>query len=133
MRSVAAVIAGLVTFAVALYAMQDAGTALMLRIYPDLPATATIVNQNNGTRVFWLVWETASMVAAGYVTARLAASSHVAHATVMGVIEAAVTLWAFFAVRSDEPVWFWLTGIAAMIPAAWFGGRWRSAGLRSPS
>lgn len=62
------------------------------------------------------------MVAAGYVTARLAAISHVAHATVMGAIQAAVTLSAMFSVSSEEPLWFWLTGIALMIPAAWLGG-----------
>ena len=62
------------------------------------------------------------MMAAGYVTARLAASSHVVHATVMGAIQAVVTLWAMFSVQSEEPMWFWLTGIALMIPAAWLGG-----------
>ena len=76
------------------------------------------------------------MMAAGYVTARLAASSHVVHATVMGAIQAIVTLSAMSSVRSEEPMWFWLTGIALMIPAAWLGG-WlrvkRSASVRAPS
>jgi hypothetical protein len=62
------------------------------------------------------------MVAAGYVTARLATMSRTAHATVMGAIQAIFTVWAFFAVPSDEPLWFWMTGIAMMIPAAWIGG-----------
>ena len=98
---------------------------LLRQLNPDLPATTSIVNHSTGTRVFWMMWETLSMAAAGYVTARLAASSQVAHATVMGAIQAVVTLWAMFSVRSDEPLWFWLTGIALMVPAAWLGGRWR--------
>ncbi len=57
-------------------------------------------------------------------------SSQVAHATVMGAIQAVVTLWAMFSVRSDEPLWFWLTGIALMVPAAWLGGRWRVRNVR---
>jgi hypothetical protein len=132
-RSVAAVLAGFITLSVLLYAMQGAGTAILLRTHPDLPATTSIVNHSTGTRVFWLIWETMSMVAAGYVTARLAASSQVAHATVMGAIQAAVTTSAMFSVRNDEPLWFWITGIVMMVPAAWLGGRVRSAGLRSPS
>ena len=130
MRSVAAVLAGFVTLSVALYAMQGAGTAVLFRMQPDLPATASIVNYSTGTRVLWLIWETASMVAAGYVTARLASSSAAAHAIVMGAIQAIVTLWAMFSVRGDEPLWFWLTGIAMMIPAAWYGGWLRSRNVR---
>jgi len=121
-RSVAAVLAGFITLSVALYSMQGAGTAILRQMAPDLPATASIVNYSTGTRVFWLIWETASMMAAGYVTARLAASSHVVHATVMGAIQAVVTLRAMFSIQSEEPMWFWLTGIALMIPAAWLGG-----------
>ena len=125
MRSVAAVLAGFITLSVAIYTMQGAGTAILRQLATDLPATASIVNYSTGTRVFWLMWETVSMMAAGYVTARLAASSHVAHATVMGAIQAVVTLRVMFSIQSEEPMWFWLTGIALMIPAAWLGGWWR--------
>jgi hypothetical protein len=135
-RSVAAVLAGFITLSVAIYAMQGAGTAILRQMNPDLPATASIVNHSTGTRVFWLIWETASMMAAGYVTARLAATSHVVHAVVMGAIQAVVTAWAMVSMGSEEPMWFWLTGIALMIPAAWLGG-WlrvkRSASVREPS
>lgn len=127
MRSVVAVLAGFITLSVALYAMQGAGTAVLLQVHPALPQTTSIVNYSTATRVFWIVWETASMVAAGYVTARLASSSFVAHATVMGGIQAVVTLSAMFSVPSEEPRWFWLTGIALMIPAAWLGGWLRAA------
>ena len=125
MRSIVAVPAGFITLSVALYAMQGAGTAVLLRMSPGLPDTASIVNHSNATRVFWLIWETVSMFAAGYVTARIAASGQVVHATVMGAIQAAVTVWAMFSVRGDEPLWFWITGIAMMVPAAWLGGRLR--------
>ena len=125
MRSVAAVLAGFITLSVALYAMQGIGTAILRQLHPDLPSAASIVNYSTGARVLWLIWETASMMAAGYVTARLAASSHAMHATVMGAIQAVVTLRVMFSIRSEEPMWFWLTGIALMIPAAWLGGWWR--------
>ena len=136
MRSVAAVLAGFITLSVAIYTMQGVGTAVLRQMNPDLPATASIVNYVTGTRVFWLIWETASMMAAGYVTARIAASSHVVHAIVMGAIQAIVTLSAMSSIQSEEPMWFWLTGIVLMIPAAWLGGLLRvkrSASVRTPS
>jgi hypothetical protein len=123
MRSIAVVIVGFITLSVSLYAMQGAGTAILRQMHPDLPATVSIVNYSTLTRLLWIAWETMSMVAAGFVTARLAGSSHVVHATVMGAIQAIVTLWAMLSVRNDEPLWFWLTGIVLMIPAAWLGGR----------
>lgn len=126
MRSIAAVLAGFVTLSVSLYAMQGAGTAVLLRMNPGLPETASIVNYSNVTRVFWLIWETLSMGAAGYVTARIASSSHVEHAIVMGAIQAIVTVWAMLSVRGNEPLWFWVAGIAMMVPAAWLGGRLRA-------
>ena len=110
MRSVVAILAGFVTLSILLYVMQGAGTAVMLRMNPDLPATASLVTHSNGTRVFWLVWETMSMVAAGYMTARLASTSRLAHALIMSAIQAVFTVGAMFSVRGDEPLWFWIIG-----------------------
>jgi hypothetical protein len=121
-RSIVSVLAGFITLSVSLYAMQAISTVILSRIDPNLPTTVSIVNYSLGTRLFWLAWETLSMGAAGFVTARLAASSHLQHAMVMGGIQAVVTLWAMLTVPSDEPLWFWLTGIVLMIPAAWLGG-----------
>lgn len=122
MRSVVAVLAGFITFSVALNGVQGIGTAVLHSMNPNLSATTTIVNYSTETRVAWLIWEAVSLIAAGYVTARIAPSSRVAHATAMGLFQAVVTAYAMFSLRSDEPEWFWLTGIALMIPAAWFGG-----------
>jgi hypothetical protein len=126
MRSVAAVLAGFITLSVAVNSLQGVGNAILRHMNPDLPATASIVNQNTTTRVLWLVWESMSMVAAGYVTARIAGGRPVAHATAMGAIQAVVTLSVMSSIQSQEPTWFWLSGIVMMIPAAWFGGWWRT-------
>jgi hypothetical protein len=126
MRSAIAVLAGFITFSVALNGVQGIGTAILHSMDPNLSATTTIVNYNRETRVAWLIWEAESLVAAGYVTARIAPSSPVAHATAMGLFQAVVTSSAMLSLRSDEPEWFWVTGIALMIPAAWLGGWWRT-------
>ena len=125
MRSVVAVLAGFITFSVALNGVQGIGTAVLHSMNPNLSATTTIVNYSTETRVAWLIWEAVSLIAAGYVTARIALTSPIAHATAMGLIQAVVTSSAMMSLQSDEPEWFWMTGIALMIPAAWFGGWWQ--------
>jgi len=125
MRSVVAVLAGFITFSVALNGVQGIGTAVLHSMNPNLSATTTIVNYSTETRAAWLIWEAVSLIAAGYVTARIAPTSPIAHATAMGLFQAVVTSSAMLSLRSDEPEWFWLTGIALMIPAAWFGGWWQ--------
>jgi len=136
MRSVVAVLAGFITFSVALNGVQGIGTAVLRSMNPDLPATTTIVNYSTETRVAWLIWEAVSLIGAGYVAARIAASSPIAHATAMGLIQAVVTSSAMMSLQSDEPEWFWMTGIALMIPAAWLGGWLRvrtNVSARAPS
>jgi hypothetical protein len=122
LRSVAAVLAGLVVFSILLFTMSAGGDAVMFRTYPDLPTTASVVTLNTMTRVLWLAWVTASMVVAGYVTARAAARFETRHATIMAVIEAAMTVVAMLTIQSEDPLWFWLVGIVLMVLAGWFGG-----------
>jgi hypothetical protein len=129
MKSVLGVVAGLVVFSVALFGMDAAATALMIRIAPDTVSNGSALNQNDLARVLWLVWETSSMAGAGYVTAWIASRSAVRNATIMGAIQMAMTIWALVAIRdADQPLWFWLVGIVFMVPAAWYGGWHRARG-----
>jgi hypothetical protein len=123
MKSVLGVLTGLVVFGVALFAMDAAATALMMRIAPDTVAKGSVIDHNDVTRVLWLIWETSCMAVAGYVSAWIASRTAVRDATIMGVIQMAMTIWALAAVRdADQPLWFWITGIVLMVPAAWYGG-----------
>jgi hypothetical protein len=131
-RSVLAVLAGLVGFSIALLAMDSAATPLMNAIYPDRPAVASVIELSNVTRVLWLLWETASLTVAGYITAWLAPRFEVRHAVVLGALQALMTVWAMFAIRDQSlPMWFWLAGILLMVPAAWLGGRIRVKGEKA--
>ena len=45
-----------------------------------------------------------------------------------------MTLAAMFSVRDGgSPFWFWLAGIASMLPAAWVGGRVNAGRRSSPA
>src|SRR5690348_13062626 len=107
MRSVSAVLAGFITHSAAFNCLHSVVNTILRHAHPVLPATASIVNQSTTTRVLCLVWESMSMIAAGYVTARIAGSSPVAHATAMGLIQAVVTLSVMSSIQSQEPMWFW--------------------------
>jgi hypothetical protein len=133
MKSVLGVLAGLVVFSVALFAMDGAATALMMRIAPDTVANGSVIDHSDVTRVLWLIWETSCMAAAGYVSAWIASRTAVRDATIMGVIQMAMTIWALVAVRdADQPLWFWIAGIVLMVPAAWYGG-WLRAKRTAPA
>src|SRR5688572_23847829 len=123
-RSALAVLAGLVVFVIALSAMQALVGAVVASSSSE--TTGSVIDSGGVVSVFWLVWEALSMVAGGYITARIASRQHVRHAVALGAFQALMTLWAMFAVRNPgSPLWFWLTGILLMMPAAWLGARLR--------
>ena len=119
LRSTLAVVAGIATFSLALLAMTAAGNAL-------LGAEPEWINRSVATQLAWLAWNIVSMIGGGCVTAWLAPKSPVAHAVVMGTIQACFTLAAMLTVTDDvTPPWLWIGGIATTIPSAWVGARLR--------
>ena len=125
-RSALAVLAGLFAFVAALSAVQSALVAVMTRLYAEMSSPESVIDSGGIASVLWLVWEALSMAGAGYVTAWIASRHEIRHAVIVGAVQSALTLWALFAVREpDSPLWFWVTGILLMVPAAWFGGRLR--------
>ncbi len=78
-------------------------------------------------------WLTISMIA-GRIRHGVdrATGASVAHAIGMAVLQAAMTFVAMLAARdATQPLWFWLGGIALMVPAAWVGARLRSSRQRA--
>jgi hypothetical protein len=118
-KSVLAVVAGIVTFSIALLVMMAAGNAL-------LGAEPEWINRSTATRAAWLAWNAVAMIGGGYVAAWIAPRAKVSHAVMMGLVQALVTLGAFLtATRDSTPAWLWMGGIAAVVPAAWLGARLR--------
>jgi len=58
----------------------------------------------------------------GYVTAWLARRSRVRHAVIMGVLEAAMTVWVVVTLPGHGPLWPGVAAIVLIVPAAWSGG-----------
>ena len=121
LRSAAAVAAGIAVFSLLLVGASASGNAL-------LGAEPEWINRSVTTQVGWLLWNTVSMAAAGYVTALMARRAPSMHAIVMGGAQTLLTLGAMLTVADDvTPLWLWLGGIVTTIPAAWMGARLRLA------
>ena len=119
-RSILSVIAGIVTFSIALVVMMAAGNAV-------LGAEPEWINRTTATQTAWLAWNVVAMIGGGYVAAWIAPRAKISHAAVTGLIQALFTLGAFLWVTSDAtPAWLWIGGIVTIVPAAWLGGRLRT-------
>jgi hypothetical protein len=74
------------------------------------------------TQVVWLLWNAASMVAAGYIAAVIARRAPAVHDVGMGAIQSLFTFVAMLTVTDNvTPQWLWTAGIVMAVPAAWFG------------
>lgn len=114
-RSIVAVLAGLVVFSAALVAMAA--------------LTGPVDAFRTRGMALWVAWEAIGMVLAGFTVAHIARQAAVTYAVIMGVVQTLLTLWAFFMVREPtSPAWFWISAMVLMTPCAWFG-----AGLRRSS
>ena len=131
MRSVAAVLAGFVTLSVSLYAMQGVGTADPAATVSGASCDGVYCQSQHGhARVLADLGDDEHGGCGLCHGSSRVEQPRSRHATVMGAIQAIVTLWAMLSISSDEPLWFWLTGIAMMVPAAWFGGSVATSGVR---
>ena len=129
-RSVLAVLAGIVVLTVASFAIEWATDPLFLRLFPHALPDQAALNHNVPAKLFMMAYTFLSVAAGGYVTAWLARRAEVWHAVVMGALEAAMTVWAMTKFAHQAPLWTWIAGIALVIPAAWCGGEFRTKHAR---
>lgn len=122
-RSIAAVLAGLVALTLFTFAIESATTPWLMSMFPDALPSVEAMQGNVPMKLFILFYSTLCMIAAGYLTAWLARRSEVSLAIVMAAIQVGLTVWAMSAFYDHAPVWAWLAGIALMLPAAWLGAR----------
>ena len=125
LRGALAVVAGIAVFALALVAVNAGGKAL-------LGSESEWINRSISTQVVWLCANAVCMIAGGYVAAWLAPRARVAHAVIVSMIQAGLTLAAFLTLNDKTtPTWLWIAGIVVTVPAAWLGGWLRGDRPRS--
>jgi hypothetical protein len=124
-RSILAVVAGLLALTIISFAIEAAADPLLLHLFPAaLPDSAALV-MSLPARLFMVAYTTFAIMVGGYVTAWIARRSRLTLAAIMGAIEVAFTLYVMMAAPFHEahpaPRWVFITGIILMIPAACLG------------
>jgi hypothetical protein len=124
-RSILAVLAGLVALTVVSFAIEAAADPLLMHLFSRaLPDTAALA-ESLPARLLMLAYTTFSIAVGGYVTAWVARRAGLTHAAIMGAIEVAFTLYVMIAGPFKEahpaPPWVWILGVIVMIPAACLG------------
>src|SRR5438045_237646 len=95
LRSIAAVVVGIVVYSALLIGATWAGDALLVR------HESALINYNVVTQLLWLIWNIVSMVPAGYSAGAIAPRAATGHGVVMGAIQALFTLGALFTSHRD--------------------------------
>jgi hypothetical protein len=135
-RSILAVLAGLVVLTIVSFAIEAAADPLLMHLFPgSLPNSAALA-ASTGARVFMLFYTMFAIAAGGYVTAWIARRRQLTHAAIMGAIELAFTVYVMVAAPFPEvrqaPRWGWLATMILTIPAACLGGVIRARQARQP-
>jgi len=125
-RSIAAVLAGLIVLTLTSFAIEWAVDPLLLRFFPRALPNASALERNLYVALFTSLYSALCVVAGGYVTAWVARRWPVGHAVAMGVTELGLTIWALKAVVVHAPLRNWIMGAVTVVPAAWCGGLLRA-------
>ena len=128
-RSIVAVIAGIVTLTATSFAIEAVANPLLMKLFPHTLPNETALNHNTAVKLITFGYTALCIAAGGFVTAWIARKSKVIHAVVMGVIQAGLTTYVMFDMPNLAPRWAWLLGIVMTVPMAWLGAAllvWRS-------
>jgi hypothetical protein len=80
---------------------------------------------SSGLLAVILVLSVLISIIAGYSTARLASAHEVSHALALGVVLLLIGVFVQSQYWEVLPLWYHLTFLALLIPAAWLGGKLR--------
>jgi hypothetical protein len=124
-RSILAVLAGLVVLTIASFAIEAAVNPLLMHIFPGAIPDAAALSRNFPARLWMLAYTTFSIGLGGYATGWIASRAKIWHAAIMGAIEMAFTLYVMLAAPFPEvrqsPRWGFVVGMILMVPAACLG------------
>jgi hypothetical protein len=93
---------------VASFAIEAAVTPLLLWMFPVAPPDEAAMSHNQAVWLFTFGYTLRCVVAAGYVTARLAPRYTVRHALILGILQSALTIPAMLEFREKAPLWGWI-------------------------
>jgi hypothetical protein len=118
LRSVMAVVAGIVTLSLTSFGIEGLLEPVVDRATVQSSALAMS---------FMFVYSAICVAIGGYVTAWLARCKRMRHTLVMGAIQTALVIPAMISFPNEAPhetpLWRWLVGMTMIVPAAWCGAK----------
>jgi hypothetical protein len=115
LRSILAVLAGLVAITAVSFAIEAVADPLLMRMLA-LPDRAALTH-NSAVSLITMAYTLVCVAGGGYVTAKLTRRLPVRHA-----LQAALMVPAMMSFADPGPLWRWVFGMVLEIPAAWAGG-----------
>jgi uncharacterized membrane protein YeaQ/YmgE (transglycosylase-associated protein family) len=140
LRTVGAIVAGIVVLAALSFGIEAAADPLMMRFFSRTFPNAAALNHTIPGQLAMFVYTFLSIVAGGYVAAWIAstpvrrsgapgapvAREHpLRDAVIMGVVEALFTAWIMTAKFHQPLLHSCIVGVVVCIPSAWLGGNLR--------
>jgi len=129
-RSILAVLAGLIALTVVSFAIEIAADPLLMHLFPAALPDAAALAGSVPARLFMVAYTTFAIGVGGYVTAWIARRPGLMLAAIMGAIEVVFTLYVMIAGPFHEahpaPRFVWIGGLILMIPAACLGAAIRA-------
>lgn len=123
LRSVLAVVLGIVTLTALSFLIEALADPLLLRAFPHALPDHAALEHSVGVRTLVSAYGAACIAVGGYVSAWVAGRAPVRHALAMGLVQCALTLYAMHALTGvHAPSWVWITSAAMAVPAACIGG-----------
>ena len=121
-RSVLAVIAGLVALTVFSFALEFATNPLLLKLFPKSLPDEAAISFNPLAGAFVIAYSLLCIAFGGYVTAWIARRAPVKHALAMGGLQLVLTVFAMMSFYAQAPLRNWIAALLLTVPAAWCGG-----------
>jgi hypothetical protein len=122
-RSALSVLAGIAVLTVTSFAIEAALEPLLMRAFPETLPSPETLSSNPWVKALTFAYGLVCVAAGGYIAARVARRRPVTHATMMGIIQAGLTIVAMLSpVGNHASRLQWITIAVLSIPAAVVGG-----------
>ncbi|HTW25387.1 MAG TPA: hypothetical protein VMD78_17420 [Candidatus Baltobacteraceae bacterium] len=125
-RSILAVIAGIVVLTVTSFAIEAAVDPLLMHAFPQALPNRAALSYNLPASILLCVYTSMCIAAGGYVAAWIARRSPVWHSAAMGLTQEALTVWAMASLGDVAPRRNWILTLILTIPMAIGGGLLRA-------
>lgn len=125
-RSVLAVLVGIVSMTTVAFAVEIPLGWLTLRLFPQTFPDQATLDSNAGWMLSQSFYTVPALMLGGYIAAWLAPRRGLAHAIAMAIVQDLLTVVVIFEPPHPVPPWYWALALVVTPPAIIYGGYLRS-------